>query len=63
MSMIGVCRDETPAHGARASLNPERDAASGTDLPWRAALRRELLWLLAAKLAALSLIWALFFRK
>jgi hypothetical protein len=61
MSMIGVCCDETTAHGARAPLNPEHDGAS--DPPWRAALRRELLWLLAAKLAALMLIWALFFRK
>ena len=63
ISMIGVCRDETPAHGAPASMNPEHDVPAETDPPWRAALRRELLWLLAAKLAALSLIWALFFRK
>jgi hypothetical protein len=30
---------------------------------WRGALRRELAWLLAAKLAALVLLWALFFRQ
>ncbi|GEM_PF-6281205 len=29
---------------------------------WRQRLRRELAWLLAAKLAALALLWALFFR-
>lgn len=63
MSMTGVCRDETLAHGARASLNPERAAASETDPKWRETLRREVLWLVAAKLAALSLLWALFFRK
>jgi hypothetical protein len=44
-------------------MNPEHDVASETDPPWRAALRRELLWLLLAKLAALMLIWTLFFRK
>ena len=44
-------------------MNLEHDVASETDPSWRAALRRELLWLLAAKLAALALIWALFFRK
>ena len=44
-------------------MNPEHGVASETDPRWRAALRQELLWLLAAKLAALMLIWALFFRK
>jgi hypothetical protein len=44
-------------------MNPEHDVASETDPPWRATLRREVLWLVAAKLAALMLIWALFFRK
>jgi hypothetical protein len=61
--MTGVCRDETPAHGARAPMNSEHDMASETDPQWRARLRREVLWLVAAKLAALMLIWALFFRK
>ena len=44
-------------------MNPEHDMASEPHPPWRAALRRDLAWLLAAKLAALALIWALFFRK
>ena len=30
---------------------------------WRRALRNDLAWLLAAKLAALTLLWALFFRS
>ena len=63
MPMIGVCRDETPAHGARASMNSEHHVAWETDPQWPARLRREVLWLVAAKLAALMLIWALFFRK
>jgi len=61
--MIGVLRDGRPAHGARAPINSGHDGASETDPQWRARLRRELLWLAAAKLAALMLIWALFFRK
>ena len=44
-------------------MNLEPDVVPTSHPPWRAALRRELAWLLAAKLAALSLIWALFFRK
>jgi len=44
-------------------MNSEHDMASETDPQWRARLRREVLWLVAAKLAALMLIWALFFRK
>jgi hypothetical protein len=61
MPMIGVCRDETPVRAV--PINPEHDVASETDPQWRARLRREVLWLVAAKLAALMLIWALFFRK
>jgi len=63
VSTIGVCRDEAHVQGARAALNPQHGVASETDSPWRARLRWELLWFLAAKLAALTLIWALFFRK
>jgi len=51
------------ARGGRALMNEERDVVSGRNPPWRAALGRELVWLLAAKLAALTLIWALFFRR
>lgn len=29
---------------------------------WRAPLRKELVWVFAVKLAALVLLWALFFR-
>ena len=35
--------------------------ASGAE-DWRKGLRRELAWIVALKLAALGVLWALFFR-
>jgi hypothetical protein len=52
---------ETRAPPRRRSLLARLSAASNRD--WRSALRRHLVWLLAAKFAALTLIWALFFRR
>ena len=45
-------------------LEPDRHASdAGTPArPWRGALRRELAWILVLKFAALTLLWALFFR-
>jgi hypothetical protein len=44
-------------------MRAERDLAREADPLWRAALRRELVWAIVAKLAALTLLWALFFRR
>jgi hypothetical protein len=48
----------TPTHGAH------RDIAGDVAAPrvrWRRALGRDLAWLMAVKLAALALLWWLFF--
>ena len=37
------------------------DAPGSSAAPWRSVLRRHLAWLLLLKVAALALIWALFF--
>ncbi|HUN27274.1 MAG TPA: hypothetical protein VMU67_13295 [Steroidobacteraceae bacterium] len=40
-----------------------RRGARGTDtVDWRADVRREMLWIMSIKLAALILLWWLFFR-
>ena len=40
-----------------------RDGAGDEDRAgWRGALRREIVWIMGVKLAALALIWWLFFR-
>ena len=43
-----------------AAVRSARRADSDAD--WRPGLRKEIAWLLAAKFAALVLLWALFFR-
>ena len=47
-------------------MNPatptQAEARSGPADNWRAALRREMAWIVALKLAVLWLLWALFFR-
>jgi len=45
--------------GSRACRGSAPQAAEH----WRRSLRNELGWLLAAKLAALTLLWVLFFRS
>lgn len=48
----------TRAFPNRSNDVPEREVASRGD-PWRIALRRELLWALSIKSAALALLWLL----
>ena len=44
-------------------MDAEDRATSEPDPLWRATLRRDLVWVIVAKLAALTLLWALFFRR
>jgi hypothetical protein len=50
-----------------SAMNPatstQAEARSGPADNWRVALRREMAWIIALKLAVLWLLWALFFRN
>jgi hypothetical protein len=51
---------QKPSSWVRKPLSvPADEAANGSD--WRRATRSQVLWLLLAKLAALMLLWFLFF--
>jgi len=51
-----------PDRQVRGTRVPPEDAGAAPTLSWRRALRRELAWILVVKFAALTLLWALFFR-
>jgi hypothetical protein len=51
-----------PDRQARGDAVPSEDSDAKAARSWRRALRRELAWILVLKFAALTLLWALFFR-